>query len=48
MSLGDCGSCLAEGMEIHKDLVPGLSGMEVVDREIEVVGCDRALSTLVH
>jgi hypothetical protein len=48
MSLGDRGSCLAESMKVHKDLVSSLSGMEVVDREIEIVGCNRALSTLVH
>ena len=48
MSLGDGGGCLAEGMEVHKDLVSCLSGVEVIDGEIEVVGCDRTLSTLVH
>ena len=48
MSLRNSGSSLTEGMKVHEDLIPSLSRVDIVDREVKVVGSDGALSTLVH
>jgi hypothetical protein len=44
----DGGSGVGECVEVEEDLVSGLAFVDVVDWEVEVVGCDGALGTLVH
>lgn len=46
--LGNRASSVGQGMEVEDDLIPGLPFMDVVNREVEVVGSDGALGTLVH
>lgn len=40
--------CVGQSMEVEDDLIPGLPFMDVVNGEVEVVGSDGALGTLVH
>lgn len=35
-------------MEVEDDLIPGLPFVDVVNGEVEIVGSDGALGTLVH
>lgn len=48
VSLGDGCSGVGESVKVEEDLVSGLALVDVVDWEVEVVGCDGALGTLVH
>lgn len=48
VSLRNRGGCLAQSMKIDENLVTGFTGVQIVDRQIEIIWSYRALGTLVH
>jgi hypothetical protein len=48
VALRDVAGGVGEGVEVEQDLVARLPLVDVVDRQVEVVGSDGALRTLVH